>query len=391
MDDKTKGILEEVQKLFDCANQSWLFGAGISFESNIPLMYPLTERVEQLIQKSKKKEIIKMYSSIKKQLRSEAHIEHYLSQIGDLIVLIERSGKSCIKVNTVEFSIDTLKELYGEIINYIGETVRYGYSNFNGEEKIGSISNPIVDIENHRKFVRAIKQISKEKITKYNFFTTNYDTLLEDALALEHQDIVDGFLGGAIGFWNPTKAYEMAQEKRAHKIFKLHGSTDWYMGANKELIRCRYGTKYLSDNHNLLIYPQSTKYVETQKDPFAYLFTQFRDSFNQNGNNVFIVNGYSFGDNHINNEIEDALHKTENKTTVIIFIKETYISDTNEYVLPAILSNWITDDKINERVYILTNRGVYNGTEHAFLNAPEVDYTWWTFNGMIDEVMLGGI
>lgn len=108
-------------------------------------------------------------------------------------MLIERSGKSCIKVDTVEFSIDTLKELYGEIINYIGETVRYGYSNFGSVEKIGSINNPIVDIENHRKFVRAIKQISKEKITKYNFFTTNYDTLLEDALALEHQDIVDGF------------------------------------------------------------------------------------------------------------------------------------------------------------------------------------------------------
>lgn len=391
MDDKTKGILEEVQKLFDCANQSWLFGAGISFESNIPLMYPLTERVEQLIEMSQNREIIEMFSSIKNQLRSGAHIEHYLSQIGDLIVLIERSGRSCIKIDTVEFSIDTLKDLYGEIINYIGETVRYGYSNFDGIEKIGSINDPIVEIENHRKFVRAIKQISKEKITKYNFFTTNYDTLLEDALALEHQDIVDGFLGGAIGYWNPTKAYESAQEKRAHKIFKLHGSTDWYMGENKELIRCRYGTKYLSDNHNLLIYPQSTKYVETQKDPFAYLFSQFRDSFSQNCNNIFIVNGYSFGDNHINNEIEDALHKAENKTTVIIFIKETYMIDTNEYELPTILTNWITDDKIKERIYILTNRGVYNGTQHAILNVSEADYTWWTFNGMIDELMLGGI
>lgn len=391
MDNKTQKMLEEVQKLFDCANQSWLFGAGVSFGSNIPLMYPLTERVENLIKDSKKTEIIKIYSAIKEQLKCDAHIEHYLSQIGDLIALIERSGKPDIKVDSITYSIDILEELYRDIINYIGNTVRYGYSVSGGIEKIGSIDKPIVEVEHHRKFVNAIVQISKERITKYNFFTTNYDTLLEDALALEHQDVVDGFLGSAIGFWNPDKAYAIAEEKKAHKIYKLHGSTDWYLGENRDLIRCRYGTKYLSDNHNLLIYPQATKYMETQKDPFAYLFSKFRESFNQHGNNILIVNGYSFGDNHINNEIENALYKNENKTTVIIFIREMNTSIPEEYKLPDILIKWIAEEKIKERIYVLTNRGIYNGVEKSILDTSEADYNWWTFSGMVDQVILGGI
>jgi len=391
MDKTTQDMLEEVQKLFDCANQSWLFGAGISYESNIPLMYPLTERVEELINKSKKKESIKIYKAIKGQLMSTAHIEHFLSHIGDLLALIERSDKEKIKIDSVEYTKDSLEMLYKDIISNIGDIVRYGYSKSkHHSEQVGTISNPIVDIENHRGFVRAILKISKEKISNINFFTTNYDTLLEDALVLEHQDVEDGFLGTAVGFWNPDVAYNILKERKSHKIYKLHGSIDWYYDDKKELIRCRYGTKYLSDTHNLLIYPQATKYVETQKDPFAYLFAKFRDSFNQQSNNILIVNGYSFGDNHINNEIESAMIQSKNKTTLIIFIRETQDDKSKNYSLPTILQRWMLDGRLNARIHILSNRGIYNGDIKSILSESEKDYDWWTFTGMVDKILLGG-
>ena len=49
------------QLLSSQSRQSWLFGAGISFGSKIPLMYPLTSRVERIIEKDsgdKEKEIL---------------------------------------------------------------------------------------------------------------------------------------------------------------------------------------------------------------------------------------------------------------------------------------------------------------------------------------------
>ena len=42
-------ITEELKKQLDSSRQNWLFGAGISYNSNIPLMYPLTERVKNII------------------------------------------------------------------------------------------------------------------------------------------------------------------------------------------------------------------------------------------------------------------------------------------------------------------------------------------------------
>ena len=37
------------QHIHDSSRQSWLFGAGISRDANIPLMYPLTDRVKAII------------------------------------------------------------------------------------------------------------------------------------------------------------------------------------------------------------------------------------------------------------------------------------------------------------------------------------------------------
>jgi len=385
MNDKAKEMLGEVQALLQCSNQNWLFGAGISFDSNIPLMFPLTERIEALINNGDYSDV---YFAIKKQLNKHSHIEHFLSQIGDIITLIGRTNKKELSINDQLYAINDLNSLYQEIIYHIGNTVRYGYKKDGKTETgtVGSITNPIVEIANHRKFVKALIGICKERTANINFFTTNYDTLLEDALVIEHEEIRDGFIGTAMGYWNPEEAFKRNLNKRnIHNVYKLHGSIDWYHDQDNSLIRCRYGTKYLSDNHNLLIYPQATKYVETQKDPFAFLFAQFRESFEQSKDNILVANGYSFGDNHINNEIENAIKKPCNKTNLIIFVKED--SNDNQYGLNETLKRWIEDETINERIFILTDRSIYNGN----MKEDNSDkYNWWTFTGMIDDIMLGG-
>ncbi len=86
-----------------------------------------------------------------------------------------------------------------------------------------------------------------------------------------------------------------------------------YQDNDNGLTCCRYGSKYLSDSSNLLIYPQATKYIETQKDPFATLFQQFRNELQISTNNTLLICGYSFGDEHINAEIEFALTSPNNQ------------------------------------------------------------------------------
>lgn len=41
-------IAEQFEKHLNSPKQTWLLGAGVSYPANIPLMYPLTDRVMEL-------------------------------------------------------------------------------------------------------------------------------------------------------------------------------------------------------------------------------------------------------------------------------------------------------------------------------------------------------
>ncbi len=370
-------LLEEVNKHLDCSNQSWLFGAGISFSSNIPLMYPLTRRVEKLV-KDKQDHSALLFDDLKSDLPTDYHIEHLLSHLVDFIAIGSRSSKKMAYISGECYELDKLEELYREIIAAITITIRYGYVEDNSveSERIGTLESPIVILDYHKKFVKTLLGNRANLInrSRINIFTTNYDTLLEDALAIENRDIVDGFNGGGIGYWCGEKAFERVNNSNSILLCKLHGSIDWYASKDTGLLRSRYGTSYLSDMQYTLIYPQASKYVETQKDPFATLFSKFRNTLNSHYDNVLITCGYSFGDEHINNEIELAMQAESNKTVLLAFAKE---GDGGE--LNSRIKVWL-GSSFGERVFVLTNKGIYNATNVARVKDRELN--WWTFAGL---------
>jgi hypothetical protein len=385
-------LLEEIKKHLDSNRQYWVFGAGISYESKIPLMMILTNRVEKIIKDEKHKKNIEIYQVLTKDLKKESHIEHYLSHIGDLIALAERSSNNSARICDKDYSNIELRNLYRSIIAAIGKTVRYGYSKLAAIEEIGNPETPIVEIANHIKFVQSLfhrraNLISRSKIT---FFTLNYDTLLEDALSIEKYIVKDGFSGGAVAFWNPENEFENdGSILNEVKLYKLHGSIDWYRDKEYGLVRTRYGTKYLSNLSDIMIYPQATKYVETQKDPFATLFAGFRKSLSTSEDNVVIICGYSFGDAHINNEIESALRTKGNRTTLIIFLEEVPDKKKN-IIVNEILDRWLNDSLFGKQVYVAGKSGIYyNSTIPVTSSANPLN--WWTFSGLIDFLETGEI
>ncbi|WOK04740.1 SIR2 family protein [Imperialibacter roseus] len=383
-----ESITEELRKQLDSSRQNWLLGAGVSYKSNIPLMYPLTDRIKNLIVASKVDKDIEIYNSLTVELQDKSHIEHYLSHIGDLIALADRSKTQSATVGGKSVTKNELLNLHRSIISAIGETVRYGYSN-EGSEVVGSFTKPIVEIEHHIKFVQALYSnrsnlLSRSKLT---FFSTNYDTLLEDALGLEKFTVVDGFSGGAIAYWNPQFEFQ-DNHSLPNKclLYKLHGSIDWHRDEKKGLVRTRYGTKYLANKSEIMIYPQATKYVETQKDPFSYLFNGFRNALNSNDDNVLITCGYSFGDDHINAEIEAALSSRDNRTTIIAFAQE---SPDGSIKINKTLDTWLTDKQFGNRIYVAGQKGVYYNSTSPLQPADKKDLVWWTFSGLTNFILTG--
>ena len=264
-------------------------------------------------------------------------------------------------------------------------------ANYGVEEEVGKAENPIIEIKPHFEFIEAllISQSNLERRSKTTFFTTNYDTLLEDALALHKKVVCDGFSGGAVGFWNAEKEFSnTAIDSNTYHLYKLHGSIDWHRDNNLGLVRARYGTKYLSDPANIMIYPQATKYVETQKDPFASLFLGLRKTLMNGQQNTLITCGYSFGDDHINAEIESALRSEANQTTVIAFIQE---APKDGVVINKTLDAWLCCPKIGSRVYVAGELGIYHNSTTPLAESDDSKYTWWRFDGLTQFIKTGDV
>jgi hypothetical protein len=374
--------LEELQKLLGVSTQHWLLGAGASYDAKIPLMYPLTGRVRSMLAAP----FSDIVSAIANELPDGFHIEHILSHIGDLIAITSRTKIASTRIGTRDVSLAELEQTHGHVISAIASTIRYGYRQAldSNPEEVGNLTTPIVEVEHHQNFVKQLfkARANIEGRSRISFLTTNYDTLLEDALALERRQSIDGFVGGSIGFWtgqglDPTDSVP----PRSHVILKLHGSVDWLRSENGTLLRARYGTKYLSDLSNTLIYPQATKYVETQKDPFAKIFDGFRKSLRKPEGHILVTLGYSYGDEHINQEIEHALAQRENKTNIIAFSKEISGTMTSLTQLPAVLERWRNNSLFGSRIYIASDKALYCGPQR-FEPIPGASLNWWTFAGL---------
>jgi len=375
MDPISKDYLDQVDNLLAASNQSWLLGAGISLDAGIPLMWPLTHRV---FAKAEAKDL-KVLKYVKEQLTEDSHIEHVLSHLGDHRAIAVSSKNKTTKFGSINLTIEDLDALHQRILTWIAETIRWGYKPMSADgipEEIGTHDKRIVTVSYHSAFVSALFNRSQagvaERRRAVKLFTTNYDTLMEDALALGGFSYWDGFSGGAVAYRSHRYGDEEPNLRDRAHVIKLHGSIDWHLGEDDRVWRVRDGDLYPKKVSRVLIYPQSTKYLATQRDPFAAQFDLFRRALGAHEENVLATCGYSFGDEHINQEIELALQRPENKTTVLVFAS----------TISTILDRWRTGPW-GRRVYIIAKDGLYVGSDgpHCIPVAGETR-NWWTFSGV---------
>jgi hypothetical protein len=382
--------LGNLERLLSTSRQSWLLGAGVSCESNLPLMHKLTELVKSQLSEPK---TLNAVNTIFDQLSDNSHIEDFLSYIGDLIAIQSRKSDQTLEFAGENYTLQELKEIHTSITQIIARVIRWGYRDSTEHEDVqhdilGTYDHPFVEVDNHRSFIKALLTLRanlESKRLPMSFFTTNYDTLLEDALALERVKYWDGFSGGAIAFKELRFGDNHPESVYQANLLKLHGSIDWFEAENGEIFRVRDHDNYPSreDNHRVLIYPQSTKYVATQRDPYAAQFHVFRSTIHQSeSSNVLCICGYSFSDEHINLEIELAMATPGNKTTLVIFAKSKC----------ALLDKWLHSAWGN-RVIILAEDGIYEGTNapYAIPDNPENNsHLWWKFS-IMSEVLKNGL
>lgn len=363
-----KDILQDMRDLLSQSRLAFLLGAGCSRIAGLPLMPELTETV--LTHKMIGNETKELLSKVQELFTGAASvtIEDYMSEIVDLLSIAERRSRcgatQCkVSVGDQERNENELQAALDEIKAAVSS----------------AICDKEVNVATHQQFIREIHgslQAGKDR-KNVDYFILNYDTLIEDALGLERVVYCDGFTGAATGWWEPSTFKHDGKDAR---VFKIHGSIDWCLLKDDSLPRrIRAGIRTASDKKHVLIYPAATKYQETQRDPFAQMLHYMRQSLcpDERKEMVLAVCGYSFGDSHIDLEIENALYQSDGRLTIAAFV------GTDEPV--GRMRSWLNDTTINEQIQVYTNKGFFHGNKQYM---QDTDLPWWKFE--ILTRLLGG-
>ncbi len=367
-DEAFRDSMDQLKQLLSQSSQSFLLGAGCSRCANLPLMEELTDQVLKNGTLSSKTKGILGFLVQEFKGPGVSTIEDYMSDLIDRLSIAQRRHDcrvaNCKLKLDKEYSLDDLRQALEEI-----------------KKAIASCINKEIEISTHRNFIRAVHGMSQSgkplNSPAVNYFILNYDTLIEDSLALERVPYVDGFSGGVTGWWDSNC---FKNENVAARVFKVHGSIDWCLLEDDVLPRrIRPGIKSISHDERFMIWPASTKYRETQRDPYAQMISCMRKILrpSKNTDAILTICGYRFGDSHINLELDRALRESEQRLTIVAF--------TSEDEPNGQLKKWIKDHEVQDQVRIYANRGFFHGNEQI---TSKSDLPWWKFE--IIARLLGG-
>lgn len=362
--------ISKLEELLTQSGRAFLIGAGCSKCAGLPLMAELTDKtlINDLLDTTTKN----ILTALKNLFDGAAiaNIEDYLSELIDLLAIAERrelrgAAKNQIDLGGAVYSAQQLRDA--------AEQIKRG---------IAAVINCKVSIDIHQRFIKAVHHTRRPgKSTPdqtVDYLVLNYDTLIEDALALARLPFADGIEGGATGWWSPST---FDRSDLAARVFKLHGSIDWCEFSNDPLPR-RVGNSLQitsANDRQILIWPASTKYRETQLDPYAQLAGRARRALppRRGSQCVLVMCGYSFGDAHINHEIDQALRESSGELTIVAFTSDNEPS--------GLLQEWNSDSSVKDQVLIFAKRGFFHG-DQAY--PATVDLPWWKFENITR--LLGG-
>ena len=297
--------MNEMRNILSYAtNIGFFFGAGTSCAFNLPTIGRLTE-------------------DVKKSLGPDHQL--WFTSIEEVLKIL--TGKPSITIEDVLNHLREIKEL-------TRGSADYPFSGINGVQA-GELDKTIcisifniikeaterANVQQLRRFFAWYEAANRSFLKEV--YTTNYDMLLEMAMEANRIPFFDGFTGSYEPFFSAESIESFPgngdSTNRWIRLWKLHGSLNWMKkpsSATSEARIIRIGRIDKPDNE-LMIYPSREKYSLSRKEPYIAYFDRLKAYLNR-GELVFIISGYSFGDEHINEVIYNAL-RNNSRLYVTVF------------------------------------------------------------------------
>lgn len=213
---------------------------------------------------------------------------------------------------------------------------------------------------------------------RLHIFTTNYDRVIEAGADVAGLRLIDRFVGALSPVFRASRLDvdmhynppgirgEPRYLEGVARFTKLHGSIDWFdIDETIRRIGIPFGAKSISgcltplstSAGQMMIYPNAAKDRETAAYPYVELFRDFAAAICR-PNSTLICYGYSFGDDHINRVIKDALTIPSTHLVIISYgdtlgrIEKTYEGIGRHAQITLLLGNHLGDLDVLVKNYL---------------------------------------
>ena len=327
-------------------NIGFFFGAGTSCAFGLPGIGELTDQVYDSISPDDQK----LYTSVKDSIqklssKSNVTIEDILNHLREVRKLTnERS----------DYEFDGLS---GKQAAELDKSICFSIF------RIIKTCTEAADVSDLRRFFGWYEASNRGFIKE--IYTTNYDMLLEMAMEANRTPYFDGFAGGYEPFFSPESIETFPGEGDSTsgwvRLWKIHGSLNWMKKAanalsNEHIVRVG---RIDNPKDELMIYPSKEKYNLSRKEPYIAYFDRLKNYLNR-GELVFVISGYSFSDEHINEIIFNALRNNNRLYVTVLCYGDSQVealenqasSFTNlcvagphKVIANGVMKEWEYDDK----------------------------------------------
>ncbi|TSB45859.1 SIR2 family protein [Alkalicoccobacillus porphyridii] len=290
----------------------------------LPGIWKLTELVVDNLS-TENREVVKIIVSELDDEKCEPHIEQILNKIRMIRQVTKDSeNRSYVEVNGLvakELDIEICKQIYMILSEEEKKAIESEENNSHYTERFFAWLN-----NNRQNFEKEI-------------FTLNYDMVFERSLENLKLPYYDGFVGAYEPFFCPESIEKLDVMNSIPvswiKIWKMHGSLGWYWKKGSSVTGgkvVRLGVQVNEELDELVIYPSKEKYESSRKQPFITYVDRLKN-YLRDGEGIFVISGYSFGDEHINDVIFDGLRQNNRLHVIVLLFSNDDLNRIKEDVM----------------------------------------------------------
>jgi len=294
-----------------------VLGSGASMPHGLPSMGDLSEYLQEKVAPTTPDEADK-WLLVKTALASGDHLEAALEGVNLPVELLRKIvALTWMCVN--EKDADLYRKLYADPAAYPLGTLL---------SAIFESSNKLIDV-----------------------ITTNYDRLVEYACNSAGLLYHTGFGPGYLQKWesNARTGYRVGtREARLCRIWKVHGSLDWFQTADDRIVGLPIFTLPDAGVSPLIVTPGLNKYEKTSEDPFRTTING-ADAALKNAS-AFLCVGFGFRDKHIQPKI---IERCKEKNVPTVALARTLTDEAKSFLKYKAGNNFLGVEKsgMGSRIY----------------------------------------